>query len=78
MNKEEKLKAILYDLDVETIEQADERLDSYLQLNEFDDIDRICGMINACSETLHARKISFNDYERIYTSIAIYCRKEFD
>ena len=72
------LKDLLDDIDCENVEQWDDKLNNYLQLNKYDDISRICWMINSCTDIIYTRKITFRDYDNLQTWLAIYCWKEFN
>ena len=74
----DKLKDLLDDIDCENVEQWDDKLNNYSQLNEFDDIDRICWIINSCTHILNIRKITFRNYDNLQTWVAIYSWKEFN
>lgn len=62
----EKIELLLEDLDVETIEQADEKIDLFRQMNETDDLDRIAWCLNSIADWIHFRVDScrVSDYDR--------------
>lgn len=63
----EKLELLLEDLDVENLEQADERLNSFFEIEDVNDLERVVSCLNAIANGIHFRVIKlWSEYEMWY------------